>query len=402
MPTPRSTVRVTVLALLLTALSTVVPAVRPGPVRSVPPPSPAVERAAPMADAAVEPVSTERTAPVRTTDSRTLAGRRVVYSYPGPIPPPALLQTVREGRAAGVILFKENAASPAQLQAAVRQLSQAAAEAPGGSPLLLMTDQEGGKIRRLPGAPELSARRTGLAADPPAEAARSGTGAAQTLAAAGLNVNLAPVLDVYDAPDNFIDHHERSYSQDPAVVGELGAAYLAAQQALGVAATAKHFPGLGAAAREENTDERPVTLPVSLVDLRERGLAPYRAAIAAGVRLVMTSWAVYPALDPGRPAGLSSVVVQGELRARLGFEGVTVTDALEAGALAAFGDTAARTLAAAEAGMDLLLCSARDVHQGDAAAQALAAALDDGRLDRAAFTEAVGRVDALRTSLAAP
>ncbi|MEV0531664.1 glycoside hydrolase family 3 N-terminal domain-containing protein [Kitasatospora sp. NPDC050463] len=352
------------------------------------------------------PSVTERTMPMVTVpdpldglDSRVLAGRRIVYSYPGPVPSPAVLRAIREGRAAGVILFAENAPDQAQLHAAVAQLRQAAAEAPDPRPLLLMTDQEGGLVRRLPGPPELSARRTGLAADPIAEAARSGADAGRTLADAGLNVNLAPVLDVYDAPDNFIDHHERSYGQEPAFVARLGSAFLTAQQGLGVAATAKHFPGLGSAAGGLNTDERAVTLPVPLAELRARGEEPYRAAIAAGVRLVMASWAVYPALDPDRPAGFSPAVVQGELRDRLGFRGVTVTDALEAGALTPYGDAGARAVAAAGAGMDLLLCSGRDAEQGEAAAAALATALDTGGLDRAAFVGAVHRIDDLRATL---
>ncbi|MFD5461923.1 glycoside hydrolase family 3 N-terminal domain-containing protein [Kitasatospora sp. NPDC127059] len=332
-------------------------------------------------------------------NSRQLAGRRIVLSYPGPTPAPEVLQAIREGRAAGVILFGENVTSPEQLAEAVSQLKQAAAEATHPRPLLLMTDQEGGKVRRLPGAPELSARRTGTAPNPLAAAVDSGTGAAGTLADAGLNLNLAPVLDVYDTPGNFIDRSERSYGQDPGRVGELGSAFLAAQQSLGVAATAKHFPGLGAAARDENTDARPVTLPVPLDRLRARDEAPYRAAIAAGVRLVMASWAVYPALDPDHPAGMSPTVIQGELRERLGFDGVTVTDALEADALAPYGPTGRRAVAAAGAGMDLILCSARDAQQGEDATTALAAALDSGTLDRAAFTAAVDRVDALRESL---
>lgn len=183
-------------------------------------------------------------------------------------------------------------------------------------------------------------------------------------------------------------------------MARLGSAFLTAQQDLGVAATAKHFPGLGSAPGGLDTDEGPVTLPVPLADLRARGEEPYRAAIAAGVRLVMTSWAVYPALDPDRPAGFSPAVVQGELRDRLGFRGVTVTDALEAGALAPYGDTGARALASAGAGMDLLLCSARDAYQGEAAATALATALDAGGLDRTAFLESVRRIDALRDSVA--
>ncbi|MFG2843931.1 glycoside hydrolase family 3 N-terminal domain-containing protein [Kitasatospora sp. NPDC048296] len=330
-------------------------------------------------------------------DSRQLAGRRIVLSYPGSTPPPGVLQAIREGRAAGVILFRDNVTS--QLAEVVTQLKQAAAEAPHPRPLLLMTDQEGGKVRRLPGAPELSARGTGSAPDPLAAAVDSGTGAAATLTGAGLNVNLAPVLDVYDTPDNFIDHFERSYGQDPDRVGELGSAFLTAQQGGGVAATAKHFPGLGSAAQNENTDLRPVTLPVPLAQLRTRGEAPYRAAIAAGVRLVMASWAIYPALDPDHPAGLSPTVIQGELRDRLGFDGVTITDALEAGALTPFGDTGTRAVTAAAAGMDLLLCSDRDPQQAEDATAALAAALDSGRLDRAAFAEAVTRVDALRDAL---
>ncbi|MFD8753809.1 glycoside hydrolase family 3 N-terminal domain-containing protein [Kitasatospora sp. NPDC059577] len=332
-------------------------------------------------------------------DSRVLAGRRIVLSYAGPTPPPEVLQTIREGRAAGVILFGENITGPEQLAEAVDALKQAAAEAPKPRTLLLMTDQEGGKVRRLPGAPELSARRVGSAPNPRAAAVASGTGAARTLTDAGLNVNLAPVLDVYDTPDNFIDHHERSFGQDPATVGRLGSAFLAAQQGLGVAATAKHFPGLGTAPLDGNTDERPVTLTAPLQEIRARDEAPYRAAIAAGVGLVMASWAVYPALDPERPAGLSPAVIQGELRGRLGFDGVTVTDAMEAGALAPYGDTGDRAVAAAEAGMDLLLCSARDPRQGADAAEALAAALDSGRLDRHAFATAVSRVDALRAAL---
>lgn len=332
-------------------------------------------------------------------DSRQLAGRRIVLSYPGPTPPPGVLRAIREGRAAGVILFGENITSPEQLADAVAKLKQAAADAPQARPLLLMTDQEGGKVRRLPGAPELSARRTGSAPDPLAAAVDSGTGAAGTLAGAGLNVNLAPVLDVYDTPGNFIDRYERSYGQDPGRVGELGSAFLASQQGLGVAATAKHFPGLGAAARDENTDARPVTLPVPLDRLRSRDEAPYRAAIAAGVRLVMASWAVYPALDPDRPAGMSPAVIQGELRERLGFDGVTVTDALEADALTPYGPAGPRAVAAAAAGMDLILCSARDPQQGEDATTALAAALDSGGLDRDAFADAVARVDALREDL---
>src|ERR1035437_770364 len=196
-----------------------------------------------------------------------------------------------------------------------------------------MTDQEGGKVRRLSGAPLLSEKQIGESANPGAEATKAGTGAGLNLHGVGMNVNLAPVLDVYRQAGDFADQYGRSYSMNPDVVAKLGADFIAAQQHAGVAATAKHFPGLGAATLSQNTDQRPVTLNVSRSSLNTIDESPYKAAIAAGVRLVMVSWAVYPALDPGLPAGLSSAIVEGELRQRLRFPGVTITDALEAGAL---------------------------------------------------------------------
>jgi beta-N-acetylhexosaminidase len=113
----------------------------------------------------------------------------------------------------------------------------------------------------------------------------------------------------------------------------------------------------------------------------------------------MVSWAVYPALAPGRPAGLSSVIVGGELRQRLGFRGVTITDALEAGALRSFGSIQNRSVLAAQAGMDLLLCSGKYYTEGVQAALGLEQGYNDGQLSHAAFTAAVQRVLALRASL---
>ena len=216
-----------------------------------------------------------------------------------------------------------------------------------------------------------------------------------------MNVNLAPVMDVYSTPDDFIDQFQRSYSSNPSTVSRLGSAFIKAQQQVGVAATAKHFPGLGPAATAQNTDLRPVTLPVSLRSLRAVDEAPYPAAIAAGVRLVMVSWAIYPALDAHRPAGLSSTIVQKELRQRLTFRGVTLTDALGASALNGFGTIPARGVLAARAGMDLLLFSGQNVSEGIDGMNGLASALQKGKLGRAAFLASAGRVMTLRASLGA-
>jgi len=201
-------------------------------------------------------------------------------------------------------------------------------------------------------------------------------------------------------PGNFDDQWERSYSSDPAVAGALGAAFVRAQQQTGVAATTKHFPGLGAAARDQNTDLGTVTLDQPLSELRSIDEAAFAPSIAAGADLVMTSWAVYPAIDATYPAGLSSSIVNGELRNRLGFGGVTITDALEAGALEPFGSTGQRSVLAADAGMDLLLCSARDVNQGQEAVSAIATSLQNRQLNAGHFMISLRRIKSLRDSLA--
>jgi beta-N-acetylhexosaminidase len=329
-----------------------------------------------------------------------LAGQRVVYSYSGTTPPSELLTLIREGEVGGVIFFSSNITSESQLADVVKELNAAQAKSPVHLPLLLMTDQEGGVVRRIPnGQPTESQRDIGQSSNPAQSASQAGTGAAQTLSGSGLNVNLAPVLDVFASPGNFIDQYGRSYSNDPGVVSSAGAAFITAQQSGGVAATAKHFPGLGTAPTNADTDNVPVTLTEPLSQIRAVDEEPYKAAINAGVDLIMLSWAVYPALDANRPAGLSTTVVQGELRDRLGYTGVTVTDALEAGALKAYGGPGQRAVDAASAGMDLMLCSSGSVSQGQEATQALAQALQGGQLTSSSFNAAVGRVDALRGKL---
>ncbi|MEV5749395.1 glycoside hydrolase family 3 N-terminal domain-containing protein [Actinoallomurus sp. NPDC052308] len=323
------------------------------------------------------------------------AGQRVIFSYSGSAVPPALLAQIEAGTAAGVIFFADNVTSLDQVTAATRRLEAARKAGPVPAPLLLMTDQEGGRIRRLPGGPVSSQKEIGQASDPTAAAARAGTEAGRLLAGVGMNVNLAPVLDVHRVEGDFADRLGRSYSTDPAVCGRLGAAFVTAQQRAGVAATVKHFPGLGAAGPDENTDLRPVTLRVPRSVLRTVDEPPYAPAIAAGVRLVMPSWAVYPALDPARPAGLSPVVL-GSLRGRLGFRGVTVSDAINAGGLETFGTYAERAVAAARAGMDLILVCSQRVADGQAVVSGLAGALRSGRLDRRAFDAARARVSDLR------
>ena len=325
----------------------------------------------------------------------------MIYSYPGLTPPASLISLIQHGEAAGVIFFGQNISSDAQIAGVIRQLNRANASSlnPVRAPLLLMTDQEGGQVRRLPGRPYLSEKQIGANPRAKAEvlATQAGQGAAANLRGVGMNVNLAPVLDVYRRAGNFDDQFGRSYSMNPAVVSDLGANMIKAQQAGGVAASAKHFPGLGAATASQNTDIRPVTINLPLATIRSIDEAPFQAAITAGVKLIMVSWAAYPAIG-ARPAGLSPNVVQGELRNRLKFTGVTITDALEAGALRSYGSTQNRARFAALAGMDLLLCSAQNVTQGVQARGELAADYRNGTLNGPAFLASVNRVVTLRQS----
>jgi beta-N-acetylhexosaminidase len=353
--------------------------------------SPSGSPASPSASAAP---STANLTPIQ------LAGQRVIYSFTGPTVPTDLLTLIREGQVGGVIFFSSNVTSVAQLAGVTKQLDAAQQASPVHLPLLLMTDQEGGEVRRIAGGQPTDSEKTiGQSANPVQAATAAGTGAAQTLTSAGLNVNLAPVLDVYAVPGNFIDQFQRSYSSDPNLVSQAGAAFITAQQQGGVAATAKHFPGLGTAATSQDTDNEPVTLYEPLSQLRAVDELPYKAAISSGVDLIMVSWAVYPALDPNHPAGLSSTVVQQELRGRLGYTGVTITDALEAGALKSYGSYGTRAVDAASAGMDLILCSSGDVSEGEDATEGLASALQSGQLSTSTFDAALDRVDELRQKL---
>ena len=326
-----------------------------------------------------------------------LAGARVIYSYARLQPPASLLSQIRAGDVGGVIFFSSNVSSLGQIHAVIRRLQAAAKASPEHLPLLLMTDQEGGEVRRLPGAPVLSEKRIGEQRNAVSAASEAGAGAGRLLASVGININLAPVLDVYRAAGDFDDQYQRSYSSHPRTVARLGSAFVRAQQRSGVAATVKHFPGLGAATASQNTDERPVTLNVALSQLRSVDEDPFRSAISAGAKLVMTSWAVYPALDRSRPAGLSSKVIGGELRGRLGFRGVTITDSIDAGALTKYGSLGNRAVLAANAGADLILCTQPSSGaQGISVVRALAHAISTGKVGGSANRSSVARILALR------
>jgi beta-N-acetylhexosaminidase len=211
-----------------------------------------------------------------------------------------------------------------------------------------MVDQEGGEIRIRPWAPPLAAAPAQQAAGTVRADARA---AARELGENGVNVTLAPVGDVPTVDGAALG--SRAFSDDSATASEAMAEAVRGWHAGGVLATAKHFPGLGGAT--VNTDDGPATIERSREELDAVDLPPFAAAIEAGVPLVMIGHARYPALDPDHIASQSAPILRDLLRGEMGFEGVVVTDSMEAAASLATGDIATVSERALRAGADLLL-----------------------------------------------
>jgi beta-N-acetylhexosaminidase len=319
-----------------------------------------------------------------------LAGQSVMTGMDGRSPSSDLLARIRAGQVGGVILFAHNIGSTDEVSQLIARL-QATAAAGGNSPLLIAVDQEGGPVRRLPaGPPELSAAAMGDARS--AVAARSaGAATAAYLKRVGIDVDLAPVLDTPTSPSSFLGR--RAFSRNPHLNAELGTAFLEGLQHGGVAATAKHFPGLGTARR--STDTNHVLLETSKPALDAR-LLPFNRAIGAGVKLVMVSNAGYTAYDAaGVPALLSRPIVTGLLRERLGFQGVVISDAMEAPGPS--GRQAAPVTAVA-AGVDVLLYTSE--RSSGAAYPELVAAAENGTLPIGDLRRSAARIAALKRWLA--
>jgi beta-N-acetylhexosaminidase len=321
-----------------------------------------------------------------------LAGQSIMTGMTGLTPSAGLLDRIRAGQVGGVILFGRNIGSTSMLRQTIGAL-QAAAAAGGNPPLLVAVDQEGGSVRRLPdGPPDLSPAEIGSGGST-SRAQSEGRETASYLRRLGIDVDLAPVLDTPYSPKSFLG--TRAFSRDPRVNATIGAAFLQGLQSAGVAATAKHFPGLGTARR--STDDAVVVLTTSRRSLDAR-LPPFERAIAAEVGLVMVSNAGYTAYDAtGTPAVLSRPIVTGLLRQQLGFDGVAISDAMEAPGPASRSDAALRALAA---GVDVLLYT--NERDSAAAYAEVVHGVEGGALPVSVLRAASARIAALKRRLAHP
>ena len=337
--------------------------------------------------------SSPRPSAVSQLTARQLAGQRIVLGFEGTRPPAAATRLIREGGAAGVVLFADNLPTRAAGRRLIRRLQATPRPPRLRDPLLVMVDQEGGLVKRIDGAPTVSARAMGAAGA--AFSRAQGRRTASNLRDLGVNVDLAPVLDVA-RPGGTIAATDRGFGSTATAVAATAVPFAEGLQAGGVAATAKHFPGLGAA--RLNTDDAVQRIDLPASTLRGVDEAPYRRFVAAGGDLVMLSTAIYPALSD-RPAAFSAAIATTELRTRLGFEGVSITDALDTVAARAYGSPAEVARAAAVAGVDLLLYT--EPEEAARAHRTLMRGLRDRSFSPSGFEESVGRVLSLRRRSAA-
>jgi beta-N-acetylhexosaminidase len=288
-----------------------------------------------------------------------------------------------------MILFARNLEDPAQ----IIELTNGLRTRSPHTPLLIAIDQEGGRVSRLP---------KGFTIFPPcgvvgacrseelAYAAAAVTAA--ELRAVGVNMNMAPVLDVHSNQDNPIIG-DRAYGTEPDVVAELGVAAVRGFQGKGIVACGKHFPGHGDTSTDSHK-ELPV-VKASAEVLFERELPPFRRAIAEGLASIMTAHVVYPALDAQRPATLSPAILTGLLREQLGFDGVIVTDDLEMRAIVdhhGIGDAAVQAFLA---GADILLIC-KDHDRAVAAMEAVRKAVESGIISPDRLDTSVRRIMQLK------
>jgi beta-N-acetylhexosaminidase len=302
-----------------------------------------------------------------------------------------LLAQARAGEIGGIILFPPSDIAGDRLAAELKRLQAAARE--GGYPRLLVAiDQEGGIVERLPALPPQLSPYTLAQNDDRQAAVLEGRATGFQLREIGIDVNLAPVLDVPISEEQFMA--PRAFGSTPEQVSRLALAFASGQRREGVAATGKHFPGLGRAV--ENTDFAPTQIATSRAGLRA-DLAPFRAAAEHGIELIMLSSAAYPALDGRRPAVLSPAIATDLVRNGLGFEGVTISDDLLAPGIAASYPRREAAVLASAAGVDVLLFAARDA---PGIASGLLAAVESGELEESRLRASCARIVELKERLA--
>ncbi|MGX5211891.1 glycoside hydrolase family 3 N-terminal domain-containing protein [Streptomyces violaceus] len=322
------------------------------------------------------------------------AHRCLVAGFDGTAGVPDELKRLVDRGLGGVILFTRNVRDAEQVRRLTAELRALRPD------LLVGIDNEGGGIGHLvgAGAPEVPGSFALGVADDPALTGRCADALAGHLASLGITVSYAPVADLQHHPRNPIVR-TRSFGAEPALAARHLRAWIAATERRRVASCAKHFPGHGGT--ETDSHHGVAVDPRSYDELRA-DFEPFRAAVDAGVPMIMSAHVVYPALDPERPATLSRRILGDLLRHELDFDGVLVSDALEMKAIAdRYGEAAGARIALA-AGADQVIVAVPDLEVTLACRDTVLGALRTGVLPEERVREAAGRVRRLAVRYAAP
>ncbi len=317
-----------------------------------------------------------------------------------------IIHDIRDRHLGGVVLFDydvpsktpvRNIASPEQVKTLVAGLQKVASV-----PLLVAVDQEGGKIARLKEKfgfpPTVSHQHLGTRNDL-AETHRQATVIAQMLRQLGINLNLAPVVDLKTNPGNpIIGKLERSFSGDPAIVARHALEFIKAHHEQGVLCTLKHFPGHGSSTADSHLGLVDVTNTWSRTELE-----PYTSLIRAGaVDAIMTAHVYNAKLDPENPATLSKPTITGTLRKELNYDGVVLSDDMQMGAIAQHYGFETAVRATIEAGVDMLVVANNSVYEEDIAARTIALIkrlIQAGNIPEARIDESYQRIQRLKQRL---
>lgn len=327
-------------------------------------------------------------------DFRRHVGRLAMVGFDGETVPDDLRTLVRRFDLGGVVYFRRNVRDPVQVAELSRHVAALARE----WPLWIAVDQEGGRVARLraPFTEWPPAHVLGRAGDERL-VGRFAQALADELFAVGITLDFAPVLDVLTNAGNPAIG-DRAWSDRPDLVAALGAVFIRVLQQAGIAACAKHFPGHGEAVVDSHE-----ALPVVEHDRRRLEaveLVPFRRAIAEGVAAIMTGHLLVAPLDETRPATLSRRIVARLLKQELGFEGVVMTDDLGMRAVAAEYPLPVATVAAIEAGCDVVLLCNSTIDAQIEALEALIYASESGRLTTERVDDAFRRQAAVKERFA--
>jgi beta-N-acetylhexosaminidase len=294
------------------------------------------------------------------TDGMTLEeqiGQALMVGFSGDTPTQEIIDLIQRCHVGNIILFSRNVRDTEQLFKLTQSLQEIAKQAGQRYPLFIAIDQENGIVQRLGKAATIFPGNMALGAIGSEQIAYEvALAAGRELIALGINMNLAPVVDVNNNPDNAVIG-VRSYGEDPREVARLGAAMVKGYHAAGVLACLKHFPGHGDTAVDSHLALP--TIPHTLERLEEVELLPFRDGIEAGAESVMIAHISFPALTQQEtvPATLSPAIVKGLLREKLGFNGLILSDCMEMKAISATIGTERAAVVALQAGIDLVLVS---------------------------------------------